>query len=133
MAYALLPDLDQELVDFLKVHASLSPLHGGRVGTSLQSDLTSVRIASLGGTQPWPWQGTSELQIECWGSKTGAGQGQANTLARTVIAAIYDMRGPVDGGYVIGVAVTLRPLWSPDETTARARYIVQVALTATPA
>jgi hypothetical protein len=129
MTFALLPDLDQELVDFLTAHASLSPLHGERVGTSLQSESTSIRIASLGGVQPWPWEGTSEYQIECWGGT----QGQAQTLARTVVAAVYDMRGPVDGGHVIGVAVTLRPLWSPDETTARPRYLLHVSLTATPA
>lgn len=125
--YALLPDLDQELVDFLAAHASLVPLHGGRVGTSLQSNSTSIRIASLGGTQVFPDRGTGEFQVECWGGT----QAQANTLARTVCAAIYDIRGAVDGGYVIGVAVTLRPLWSPDETTARARYLLQVELTAT--
>lgn len=127
--FQLLPDLDQELVDFLAAHASLTPLHGGRVSTSLQSSLTSIRIASLGGVQPWPWEGTSEYQIECWGGT----QAQAQTLARTVVAAIYDIRGPVDGGHVIGVAVNLRPLWSPDETTARPRYICQISLTATPA
>lgn len=130
MVFALLPDLDQELVDFLTAHASLSPLHGGRVGTSLQSSSsTSIRLASLGGVQPWPWEGTSEYQIECWGGT----QLQAQTLARTVVAAIYDIRGPVDGGYVIGVSVPLRPLWSPDETTARPRYLLQISLTATPA
>lgn len=127
--YALLPDLDQELIDFLRDHPALAPLHGGRVGTSLQSDLASVRIASLGGNQPWPWEGTSEYQIEAWGGT----QQQANTLARTIVGAVYDLCGAaVDGGRVTGVAVTLRPLWSPDETTARPRYIVQIRLTAAP-
>lgn len=129
---ALLPDLDQALVDFLEAHAALTPLHGGRVGTQLQSELASIRIASLGGTQPWPWEGTSEHQIECWGSRTPAGEAESALLARTVCAAIYDIRGPVTGGYVTGVAVTLRPLWSPDETTGRARRIVQIQLTANP-
>lgn len=126
--YSLLPDLDQELIDFLRDQSSLSPLHGGRVGTSLQSTLPSLRIASLGGTQRWPWDGTSEYQIEAWGGT----QAQANTLIRTVIAAIYDMRGAVTGGWVITVAVVLRPLWSPDETTGRPRYLCQVSIRATP-
>lgn len=126
MPYTVLPDLDQELVDFLKAHASLVPLHGGRVGTSLLSSLTSLRIASLGGTQPWPWRATAQYAIEAWGGT----QSQANTLIRTTLAAIYDIRGHIDGGAIIGVAVVLTPLWSPDETTARPRYRADVALTA---
>lgn len=127
--FALLPDLDQELIDFLTSHASLSPLHGGRVSTTLQSgSAVSVRVSGLGGTQPWPWETTAEYQVESWGGT----QQQANTLDRTILAAVYDMRGPVTGGYVVGVAVTLRSLWSPDETTGRPRYISHVQLTATP-
>lgn len=130
MVYALLPDMDQELVDFLTAHASLSPLHGGRVGTELQSDLVCLQVTGLGGVQPWPWEATAEYQIAAWGGT----QLQANTLIRTVVAAIYDMTGTaVDGGHVNGVSVSLAPLWSPDEQTARPRYLAHVALTAYPA
>jgi hypothetical protein len=130
VAYALLPDMDQELVDFLTAHASLSPLHGGRVGTELQSDLVCLQVTGLGGTQPWPWTATPEYQIAAWGGT----QLQANILIRTVVAAIYDMTGTgVDGGRVTGVAVTLAPLWSPDEQTARPRYLAHCALTIYPA
>jgi hypothetical protein len=132
MAYALLPDMDQELVDFLTAHASLAPLHGGRVGTELQSDMVALQVTGLGGTQPWPWTATAEYQIAAWGA-VGSTQAQANTLIRTVVAAIYDMTGTgVDGGRVTGVAVTLAPLWSPDETTGRPRYIAHVGLTIYP-
>jgi hypothetical protein len=130
VAYALLPDMDQELVDFLTAHASLAPLHGGRVGTELQSDLVCLQVTGLGGTQPWPWEATAEYQIAAWGGT----QQQANTLIRTVVAAIYDMTGTgVDGGRVTGIAVTLAPLWSPDEQTGRPRYLVHCALTTYPA
>jgi hypothetical protein len=130
MPYALLPDMDQELVDFLTSHASLSPLHGGRVSTELQSDLVCLQVTNLGGSQPWPWEATAEFQISAWGGT----QQQANTLIRTVVAAIYDMTGTaVDAGRVVGVGVTLAPLWSPDDQTARPRYLTHVALTAYPA
>jgi hypothetical protein len=130
MAYALLPDMDQELVDFLTVHASLSPLHGGRVGTELQTDLVCLQVTGLGGSQPWPWEATPEFQISAWGGT----QQEANTLIRTVVAAIFDMTGTaVDGGRVTGVAVTLAPLWQPDDEAARPRYLAHVALTAYPA
>ena len=126
--FALLPDVDQALVDFLTNHPDLMSLHGGRVGTKLQSELTAVRIASLGGTQPWPWEGLPEYQIEWWGGNNL----QAKTLARTGEAAVYDIRGPVTGGWVTGVAVSLSQLWSPDETSARPRFLTQVQFTVNP-
>jgi hypothetical protein len=129
MPYALLPDMDQELVDFLTSHASLSPLHGGRVSTELQSDLVCLQVTNLGGSQSWPWEATAEFQIAAWGGT----QPQANTLIRTVVAAIYDMTGAaVDGGRVVGVDVRLAPLWQPDEQTARPRYLMHCGLTVMP-
>lgn len=130
MPFALLPDMEQELVDFLTSHASLAPLHGGRVGTELRSDLTCLQVTSLGGFQPWPWEAAVEFSISSWGGT----KGQANTLARTVAAAVFELVGaPVDGGRVNGVAVRLASLWSPDEETGRPRYKTDVALTVYPA
>ena len=127
--YALLPDLDQALVAFLAGHAALAPLHAGRVGTKLASgDAPALRTSSLGGTQGWPWEARQEFQIESFGGN----QGQAKLLARTVEAAVYDLIGSVTGGHVRGVAVQLSQLWSPDDTTGRARYITQVQFTVYP-
>jgi hypothetical protein len=124
--YALLPDTEQELVDFLTGHAALGPLHGGRVATELRTDLTALQVTGLGGSQPWPWEATHEFQVSAWGGD----KGQAHTLARTVVAAVFDLVGQaVDGGRVSGVAIRLAPLWSPDETTGRPRYRTDVALT----
>lgn len=126
--FAVLPDVDAALIGFLVAHPALAPLHNGRVGHALApGTATAIRVASIGGTQPWPWEGTSEYQIECWGGTVQ----QANTLARTVVAAAYDLRGPVPGGWVSSTEVTLRPLDSPD-TTGRPRLIVQVSITAHP-
>ncbi|MFF3867354.1 hypothetical protein [Micromonospora sp. NPDC001898] len=119
---ALLPDVDQALVDYLKAHPALTPLHGGRVGTKLQSTSPSVRITSLGGGQPWPWEGLPEYQVEWWGGTDV----QAKTLARTGEAALWGFLGPIAGGRVTGVSVALSQLWSPDDTTGRARFITQV-------
>jgi hypothetical protein len=131
--YALLPDMDQELVDFLTAHASLAQLHGGRVGTELQSDLRAVRIGSLGGSQPWPWEGQPQYAIEWWGARADADQGPAKTLARTGEAALWELVGTeVTGGRVNGLSMPLSQLWSPDEDTARPRYITHVALIVMP-
>lgn len=134
MAFALLPDMEQELVDFLASHAALSPLHGGRVSTELRSDLACLQVTALGGTQPWPWEASVEFQVSAWGG-TGTGtKGQANTLARTVVAAAFDLVGAaVDGGRVTGAAIRLAPLWSPDENTGRPRYRTDLAFTVYPA
>jgi len=128
--FVLLPDLDQVLVDFLTGHAALAPLHGGRVGTQLAAgDSPAIRTSSLGGNQPWPWEAVQQFQIESWGGS----QGDAKLLARTVEAAVYELIGPVTGGYIRGVAVPLSQLWSPDDQTGRPRYRTDIALTIYPA
>jgi hypothetical protein len=130
VAYAVLPDMEQELVTFLAAHASLVPLHGGRVGTELQGDLAALQVTALGGTQPWPWEAVVEFAVSAWGGDKAA----ANLLARTVVAAAYDLVGQaVTGGRVVGVDVRLAPLWAPDEDTNRPRYRVDIALTVFPA
>lgn len=129
MAYAVLPDMEQELVDFLTTHTALTALHGGRVSTELATTSVCLQVTSLGGSQPWPWQASMEFQLSAWGgTKT-----QANTLIRTAVAACYDLVGTaVDGGRVVGVDVRLAPLWQPDEDTGRPRYLTQIAVTAMP-
>jgi hypothetical protein len=124
-----IPDLDAALVTFLDNHADLTPLHGGRVSTHvLDSPLPRLRVTSLGGTQPWPWEVTAEYQIDAWGGT----EAQAYVLASTVCAAIYDMRGPITGGRIVTAEPSLRPISAPDEDTGRPRYLVQVVLTAYP-
>lgn len=129
MAYALLPDMDANLVAFLTTHPQLTGLHGGRVGTKLAAgDTPAVRTSSLGGVQQWPWLAVQEFQIEWWGGT----QAQAKLLARTGEAVIYDLIGHVTGGWVRGAEVALSQLWSPDETTGRARYITQIRINVFP-
>ncbi|MFI5839453.1 hypothetical protein ACIA8K_07035 [Catenuloplanes sp. NPDC051500] len=123
------PDVDAALVAHLKAHAALVPLHSGRVGTRLASgDAPAVRTTSLGGSHAWPWEASPEFQIEWWGGDQAA----ANRLARTGEAALYGLLGPITGGWVTGLAVPLSMLWSPDETSGRARYLTQVQLTVNP-
>lgn len=133
MAYALLPDMLQGLVTFLASHAALVPLHGGRVGTKLQSDLRSVRVASLGGSQPWPWQGEPQYQIEWWGGRADADEGPALTLCRTGEAALWELaNSAVTGGRVGEFSMPLSQVWLPDEDTARPRFRTDVSLTIYP-
>jgi hypothetical protein len=124
----------QGLVTFLAEHPSLTPLHGGRVGTQLQGELAAVRVAGLGGPQPWPWQASPQYAIEWWGDRTDLGEGIALTLARTGEAALWELaNSAVTGGRITAFSMPLSQLWSPDEETARARFRTDVALTIHPA
>lgn len=130
--FAVLPDTEAALVAFLAAHADLAPLHGGRVGTELRTDLAALQVTSLGGQQPWPWEATPEFQVSAWGP-VGNGKAAASVLARTVAAVAFELAGTaVTGGRVVAVAVRLAPLWSPAEDTGRARYRTDLALTICP-
>lgn len=129
MTYPQLPDAEAALVASLAGHATLLPLHSGRVGTELQSDLACLQVTALGGSQPWPWESTPEFQVSSWGGSKAA----ASALDRAVRAAVFDLVGSaVTGGRVIGVGIRLAGLWSPAEDTARPRYRTDIALTVMP-
>lgn len=134
MAFTPLPDVEAELIAFLTTHASLTPLHGGRVGTELQSDQACLQVTALGGPQDWPWEATPELAISSWGSRDATtGKAEAGQLDRTVRAVIFDLHGQaIAGGRVISVAIRLGGLWSPAEDTGRARMRSDIALTVMP-
>lgn len=133
MTFTPLPDMEQELVTFLAAHASLVPLHGGRVGTELQSTLACLQVTSLGGQQPWPWEAAPEFAISSWGGAGSTAKGDASLLDRTVRAVIFDLLGQnVTGGRVNGISVRLAGLWSPAEDTNRPRYRSDFALTVYP-
>lgn len=133
MAFTPLPDMEAELVTFLTNHASLAPLHGGRVGTELQNDLACLQVTVLGGPQGWPWEAVPEFAIASWGGTGPAAKADASLLDRTVRAAVFDLvNQAVIGGRVNGVAIRLAGLWTPAEDTNRPRYRTDIALTVYP-
>lgn len=129
MTYPQLPDAEAALVGFLAAHSVLAPLHGGRVGTELQSDLACLQVTALGGPQPWPWESAPEFQISSWGGT----KAEANNLDRAVRSAVFELLGTaITGGRVVSVANRLAGLWSPAEDTNRPRYRSDFALTIYP-
>jgi hypothetical protein len=129
VTYPQLPDAEAALVSFLAAHSVLAPLHGGRVGTELQSDLACLQVTALGGPQPWPWESAPEFQISSWGGT----KAEANNLDRAVRSAVFELLGQaVAGGRVVSVANRLAGLWSPAEDTNRPRYRSDFALTVMP-
>lgn len=127
--YAVLPDTEAALVTFLAAHADLTPLHGGRVSTEVQSTLTCLQVTSLGGSQPWPHEEIPEFQISSWGGT----KAQAKTLDRTLRAVVFELVGAaITGGRIVGADIRLAALWSPDENTNRPRYRSDLALDVMP-
>lgn len=134
MAFTALPDATQALITFLAAHASLAPLHGGRVATKLQEPaLPCLQVTALGGPMPWPWEGVPEFSIASWGGTEDGGEGEAWALDLAVRAAAFDLNGTaITGGRVTGVGIRLGGLWSPAEDTGRARVRSDLALTVMP-
>ena len=135
MTYPQLPDAEAALVEFLAAHSALAPLHGGRVGTELQSDLACLQVTALGGPQPWPWESAPEFQISSWGPGDGSATAKstASALDRAVRSAVFELLGQaVTGGRVVEIGVRLAGLWSPAEDTGRPRYRSDFALTVMP-
>ena len=128
MPLTLLPSAEAVLVAWLKAHPDLTPLHGGRVGTKLNATLPAVRVARVGGTPEEPWLDLPLVQVEAW----AADQTAADTLARSIIAAMPDVRGAA-AGKVRTFAYESGPFWAPDDPqiSTNARYIVTVRLLTT--
>jgi hypothetical protein len=133
VTYPQLPDAEAALVGFLTSHSGLAMLHGGRVGTELQSDLACLQVTALGGPQPWPWESAPEFAISSWGPNDGTGKAAASALDRAVRSAVFELLGTaVTGGRVVSVACRLGGLWSPAEDTGRPKYRSDFALTVMP-
>jgi hypothetical protein len=135
VTYPQLPDAEAALVAFLTSHSVLAPLHGGRVGTELQSDLACLQVTALGGTQPWPWESAPEFSVSSWGPGDGSttAKSVASNLDRAARSAVFELLGvAVTGGRVTQIGVRLAGLWTPAEDTGRPRYRSDFALTVMP-
>jgi hypothetical protein len=129
VTYPLLPDAEAELVAWLTAHPTLAPLHGGYVGTRLETDQPCLQVTALGGPQPWPWEQSPEFSIQSWGGE----KADASLLDRTVRSVVWELVGTaIAGGHVVGVSVRLGSLWAPDDTTGRARYRMDISLMVLP-
>lgn len=131
MLYPLAAPPTQLLIDFLAAHPALTPLVGTRVSSfKLPVDETRIQVFMLPGADSQPGFETYEYQVDCWGPVDAADDvDQAEALARTVCAAIYDLRG---SNGVTQASPSLRPFSLPDPDTGRARLICQVSFTISP-
>ena len=131
MLYPLAAPPTQTLIDFLAAHPALTPLVGTRISSyKLDTQQTRIQVTMLPGADSQPGFETYEYQVDCWGPTDASDDiDQAEALARTVCAAIYDLRG------MSGVTVaepTLRPFSLPDPDTGRPRFVCQISFTISP-
>ena len=131
---ALLPDAEALFIAWVLAHPALASLHGGRVGPELTGSEPALRVS--GTSRPTrEWEDSPELYVECWGGSEEqarsatpptTSRAQAKKLARTLVAAVPGMNGRHPRGAVRGAWVSLGPLGQHDQTSGRARYLVQV-------
>jgi hypothetical protein len=121
------PDAEALIVDWLRRDALISTRVAGRVYTSIPDTPTHplIRVARVGGAPTGPQEDQPVIQVDCWADK--GEQDQANDVAAAVVAAIagFDGQQPT-GEWVRAPHVLSGPFWSQDQTTAQARYVVQV-------
>lgn len=130
MSLTLLPSAPVLTVAWLKGHADLAAIHGGRVGTKLNATLPAIRVQRIGGNVPDTYEDQPVLQVECW----AVDEGTADLLARSVVAALPTIRQTTAAGRVYTYAIESGPFWAPDDPALSnyARYILTVRLLTTP-
>jgi len=130
MPVTLLPSAISAAVSWLKNQPTVTAITGSRVGTRLNATLPAIRVQRVGNPPPAEWADDASIQIECWAQD----EITAELLARTVIAALPDIRGyPVTGGRVHTYTVSAGPYFAPDEPPSTlARFVMTVDLLTTP-
>jgi hypothetical protein len=131
MLYPLAADPTTVLIAFLTGHATLSPLVGTRVSTyKLDTPLTRIQLTMVPPETSEPGFENYEYQVDCWGPTDAVNDiDQAQNLARSVCAAIYDLRGT--SGVTVAVP-SVRPFSLADPDTGRPRFVCQLRFTISP-
>lgn len=127
----LLPSPIPLLVSFFTARPEITALAGDRIGSRLPGEPgPAVRITRVGGTPSQAWQDDPRIQVEAWGA-SDQDEATADLLARTLLASLADLPRAM-GRRVSALQVTVGPLWSPDPTSGRARYLFDVQLNTHP-
>jgi hypothetical protein len=121
---AKLPDREAVVVAALKSRSSITALTTA-VGTRLVTGLC-VQVTLLGGSsRPLRNTGAPEFQLAVWGGgNSPADEAAVSDLAGTVESELTDLSGSYGPGRVLGSWLVGDLLHTPDETTARERYII---------
>lgn len=129
--FPLLPSATKALIAWAKDQADLEALHGGRVGTKIAATLPCIRVQRIGGIpDDQPVIDEPLLQVDCW----GVTEGDAEDVARTLVAVLPSFRGVYAGGTVHGAGVEAGPFSAPDDPnlSTNIRFTCTVRVLTTP-
>jgi hypothetical protein len=126
---SLLPSAQALLIAAYRA-TTVAPMVGNRISTRLSGTYPAIRVTLLGGPdRPVDNTGQPEFQVECWGNGVGpAEEIEASDIARAVDAAVDDLPGTYTAGRIVAAYRIGGIIHSPDPSTSRQRYIVQVGL-----
>lgn len=129
MTLRLLVDIEKLVIAYLLDVEDVTDIVGERVGSRKDPPYPRVTVTRLGGpTGSIPAHlDPARIQIEAWAPspKDGGGKAQANLVARTVQAAMFELiLAEHEDGVVTDVVCTAGPLWQPDPVTDVPRYIL---------
>lgn len=131
MSLRLLPDIEKLVIDYLLSIDEVDDIVDGRIGSKKDAPYPRLVIGRVSGS-PGPIPAhldSARLQVEAWTDlpADGGSKPAAALLARTTIAALYEMVNVThDEGVVTDVEVAMGPQWLPDPTTSRPRYVFDV-------
>lgn len=120
----LLVDAEELWINYLLSRDEVTDLVGTRIGTRIPVSPTTpfIRLFRRGG--PIVIEGhidAARLQIEAFHDEEE--RAEAQLVAATVQAVMYEGRGSHETGVVCDVKTLLGLMWSPDPETKRARFI----------
>lgn len=123
MADALMPPTVLLVSQALKAQASVTALTG-HVSYRLTGTFPAIRLTDVGTIDRAPEEALHRVQVECWAEEYD----DAETLARTVVSVVGDLAGDWPAGYCAGGSVESGPFSSPDDSSARYRHQLDLAL-----
>lgn len=131
MTQPILADPEAVVIAWLNSITGVTATVSDRIATQLEAGAyPQIRVTRVGGTVDDPWRDVPRVQVEFWGGSPQDGGASPDVdvslLARTAVASIRTLHGPLAGGYATSAYVSVGPFPSPDPVTDRSRQIVEV-------
>lgn len=126
----VLPNAVRLVAEWAKSRPAIAAIAAKRISYALGTTYPAIRLADVGPRARGPEEALSRVQVECWADDHDT----ASLLARTVEAEVPTLRGTYPGGgYCAGAAVVIGPFASPNQASARFRFLLDLELWVYPA
>lgn len=131
MATAKMPNAVWLVSTWAKSRPTITALVSKRISHQLGATFPAIRLADVGPRDRAPEEALNRVQVECWADDYDT----ADDIARTVESEVDSLRGsyPTVGAFCAGGSVALGPFASPDESSARYRFLLDLELWVYPA